>query len=121
MKKIYVSDLDMNLEEIDKIMKKYNVVENIEDSTDVIVVPGGISAFSDIFTANKLNKNLFLYNKNMFYSDLINNLYKSHLEGYIDEAPSSYIHIESEIDNILKDMEENENDKSNDGKSSKLL
>lgn len=121
MKKVYISDLDFNLGEIDKIVKKYDVVKSIEDSTDVIVVPGGISAFSDIFQATKLKKNLFLYNKEMFYTDLINNLYKSHLEGYIDQAPSGYMRIENEIDSILKDMEEDEDDKSNDGKSSKLL
>ena len=121
MKKVYLSDLDSNLNEIDKILQQCDIVKSIEDSTDVIVGPGGIGAFSDIFTAIKLKKNLFLYNKDMYYSDTINNLSKGYLEGYIKEAPSGYIHIENEIENILKDMEENDNDKSNDGKSSKLL
>ena len=106
MKKVYVSELDKNLDELDELLKKVEVVEAIEESTDVLVVPGGMGAFSDIFKAQELNKNLFVYNKDLYYSGLVSNLYKGHLEGYIDGTPSEYMHIESDINNIIKEMEE---------------
>ena len=120
MIKVFISDGFIK-EQIDETEKKYETVKNIEESTHVMVGPGGIGAFSDIFTAIKSKKSLFLYNKDGYYSDTINNLSKGYLEGYIEKAPAGYIYIENGFDNILEDMEEKENDKSNDGKSSKLL
>ena len=119
--KLYVSEFERNLDQFDVLLKDKEIVKNIEESTDVLVVPGGMGAFSDIFKAKELEKNLYIYNKDMYYSDLINNLYKGHIEGYIDDAPSAYMHIESDINNIIKDMEEKENGKTDNGEISKLL
>lgn len=115
MKKVYVSDLDSKFKELDDVVKKYDIVKTIEESTDVIIVPGGMSAFSDIFEATKLNKNVFLYNRDLYFSGLTDNLYKGHLEGYIEGVPSTYMHIESDINDLVKDMEE-DYDKFNNGK-----
>jgi predicted Rossmann-fold nucleotide-binding protein len=117
MRKVYISDIDKNLEELDEVIKKFDIVKDIEESNDVLVVPGGMGSFSDIFDAYKLKKKVYLYNKDMYYKDLINNLYKGHLEGYIDGAPGDYMHIESELSKIIEDMEEKEDGKTNNGQT----
>ena len=116
MKKVYVSDVNTRFSEFNEAVMSYDLVPNIEDSTDVIVAPGGMAVFSDIFKAIELKKDVYLYNKDLYFSGLINNLHKGHEEGYIEKEPSGYMHIESNIDDLVREMEAKE-DGINNGKS----
>ena len=101
--KLYVSGVD---EEFMELLKYFSIVENVENSDQVLILPGGLGTFADLFLAIRLKKDVIVYNKDMFYTSMIKNLYEAHEKDYIEGAPSTYIHIESEIKEILKKLEE---------------
>lgn len=85
---------------------QYNSVSSIENSDVVLILPGGLGMFYDLFLAIKLKKRVIIYNKDMYYAPLIKNLYNAYIEKNIDNAPSSYLEIESEKEIIIKKLEE---------------
>jgi len=116
--KVYIAESDGIYPEIEE---KNDIVSSLDESDVVFIPPGGLSAIFDLSQALKLGKKTVLFNKNMYYKDLINHLYKAHLEGDIKNPPSGYLIIESDIHEVNKRLEEIKNDKINDGKTSKLL
>ncbi len=100
---------------------QYETVKNIKDSELVLILPGGLGTFADLFTAIKLKKRTILYNQDMYYVSVIKNLYSAYTEGRIEGAPSDYLEIESDKKEIIRKLEEEKNDKINNGKTSKLL
>lgn len=62
--------------------------------------------YYNLFLAIKKEKEIYLYNKDFFYTPLIKNLYDLYLKGVIDKAPSEYMNIESELENIINKIKE---------------
>ena len=116
--KLYVSDGDeLHLDEL----RKFSIVPEMEESSDVLILPGGLGAFYDMFRAIQMKKDVIVYNKDMYFTSVIKNMYEAHQKGKVEEAPSFYIDIESDFLEIIRKLEEKENGKTNDGKTSKLL
>ena len=92
--------------ENDFIGNKFQVVSNIDDSNAVLILPGGLGTFSDMFLGIKLNKKVIVYNKDLYYSSLFKNLYEGYEKGLIESAPSVYLSIESEPDKIIELLED---------------
>lgn len=115
---VYVNESDMDVSEIDQ---RFGIVSQMEDSDEVLILPGGLGAFYDIFRAIEMKKDVLIYNRDMFFTSMLRNLYQSYESGYIKETPSEYVIIESEFKDILRKLEELENGKINDGKNGKLL
>ncbi len=78
----------------------------MENSSIVLILPGGLDVYYNLFLAIKKEKEIYLYNKDFFYTPLIKNLYDLYLKGVIDKAPSEYMNIESELENIINKIEE---------------
>ena len=101
--KLYISDSD---DEFVKEFEKFNTTNSMEEASDVLILPGGLGNFYDLFRAIDMNKNVIVYNKDLFFAPVIKNLYEAHICGKIDDAPSSYMSIESDLDLIIKKLEE---------------
>ena len=115
---VYTNESDVDLSEIDA---KFGITSQMDECDEVLILPGGLGAFYDLFRAIELKKDVLVYNRNMFFTSMIRNLYQSYEDGYISEAPSEYVTIESEFSEIIRKLEELENGKINDGKNGKLL
>lgn len=115
--KIYLSD---NLEEKERF-NGFELVNNYYDADDIVIVPGGLSSLNDLVQGVRDGKDVYLYNKDLFYSPLIEQLYRSYERGIEPEAPSEYMNIESDLEKIIEKLEEKKNGKINNGESSKLL
>ena len=72
----------------------------------IVILPGGLDCFYDLFRAIQEKKTVFLYNKDFYYTSLIQNLFELYQKGILKEAPSEYIHIESDIEELKKKLEE---------------
>lgn len=101
--KIYISS--DNDEDITKL-SKFSVSEDLDEADVVIISPGGLRAYYDLFRAINEAKDVYLYNKDFFYTPIIKNLYDLHLKGIIEKVPSEYINIESELDKIIEKLKE---------------
>ncbi len=112
--KLYITPSDVDYSDI---IHRFPIVENLEDSTDVLILPGGLGNFYDLFQAITLKKDVIIYNKDMFYTPVIKNMYEAYQKGYIEEAPSFYINIESDYKEIIQKLEEKGNGKINNGKT----
>ncbi len=116
--KLYISESD---DKIPEITEKFDVTSKMEMCDQVLILPGWLGAFHDLFQAIDQRIDTIIYNKDMYYTSLIKNLYEAYEKGNIDGAPSFYVDIESDLDEIIRKLEEKENGKVNDGKTSKLL
>lgn len=89
--------------------------EKIYEVSDVLLfLPGGLGTYAEVFSAIeekriKNGKKIILYNDNYFYTPIIKELYNLHKEGFIDEVPSDYMVIESDIDKIINLIKEEMN------------
>lgn len=101
--RVYINSNEKNLS---LKLKNSIITDNIEKADVVLILPGGLGTYYDLFKAIKEEKKIFLYNKDFFYTPLIKNLYDLYLKGIIDKAPSEYINIESELDKITRKIEE---------------
>lgn len=101
--KIYVSNDDS---EVSGKLSDFTIVDEIDDADIVLILPGGLGTYYDLFKAIKENKKIYLYNKDFFYTPIIKNLYELHLRGMIENVPSEYMNIESNLDNIIDRIEE---------------
>ncbi len=113
--KLYVTDTD---EKFPEIVDRYDISDEMEDSTDVLILPGGLGAIKDLFGALELQKDILIYNKNRYYTSILETMFKSH---YVNEDALLNIDIENEYENLLEKLEERNNGKTNDGKNSQLL
>lgn len=116
--KLYISEEKFN--EIDKL-SKFEIVPNYEDADSIVIVPGGLSSLSDMFNSIIDKKDVYVYNKDLFYSKIFDVLYNLYTSGVEKKAPSDYMKIESDLDRIVERLEEKEHGKNNDGESGKLL
>ena len=104
--KLYVSN-DSNIEtEIIKYLEVFNVVSDIKEADNVLILPGGLGNFYDLFESIKLKKKVLVYNKDLYYSSLFKNLFQGYEKGYIEVAPYEFITIESDFNNIIKNLED---------------
>lgn len=101
--KICVSSDDS---EVSGKLKGFTIVDEIDDADIVLILPGGLGTYYDLFKAIKENKKIYLYNKDFFYTPVIKNLYELHLGGMIEKVPSEYMNIECDLDNIIEKMKE---------------
>lgn len=119
--KLYVSDSSESSENISALLQGFNIVEDLDCADCVLILPGGLGTFNDLFRAINLKKRVVIYNKDLYYSSLFKNLFQGYERGYIEFAPSEYLSIESELENVIGKLEENENERINNGKNGKLL
>ena len=75
---------------------------------DILILPGGLGTLTELFNAieenrtNNHNKKIIIYNKNYFYTPIIQGLYKMYENKYIDEPLTNYFVIESDEDKIIE-------------------
>ena len=100
--KLYISGDDTSKESF----SSFNIVDNFEDSEVILILPGGLGSFYDLFRAIESNKKIILYNKDFFYTPIIKKLYELYEDGIESRGPSEYMYIESEINEIIKKLEE---------------
>jgi len=86
-------------------------VEIYKNSDVLLFLPGGIGTLSELFSAIEEKrigngKKIILYNYDFFYTPIIKELYKLHLEGFIDEVPADVMIIESDIEKIVELVKE---------------
>ena len=89
--------------------EKFNTFElanNINEATDVLILPGGLGTFSDLFKSVNDGKRVIIYNKDFFYTPVIKKLFELYEEGIEIRRPSEYMEIESELEVILSKLEE---------------
>lgn len=115
---LYMSESD---EKYPEIIEKFHVVSEMKQSDQVLILPGGLGSFYDLFRAIDEKRDVIIYNRDVYFTSVIKNLYDAHEKGNIDEVPAYYADIESELEEIIRMLEEKENGKINDGKTSKLL
>lgn len=116
--KIYISE--EKFDEISKL-KDFNIVTNYIDSDSVIIVPGGLSSLNAMLQGVIDEKDVYVYNKNLCYASIIEQLYQLYEKGIESKSPSEYLNIEKDIDKIVEKLEEKKNGKNDYGENSKLL
>ena len=87
-------------------LNTFDLVSNINEATDVLILPGGLGTFSDLFKSINDGKKVIIYNKDLFYTPIINKLFNLYEEGIEIRRPFEYMEIESELDEILRKLEE---------------
>ena len=95
----YISDCPEKL-------NTFELVNNINEATDVLILPGGLGTFSDLFKSVNDGKRVIIYNKDLFYTPLIKKLFELYEDGIEIRRPSEYMEIESELEVILSKLEE---------------
>lgn len=101
--KVYISGDDSK---VSQKLKEFTIVTDVLEADKVLILPGGLGTYYDLFKAINENKRIYLYNKNFFYTPLIKNLYDLHLNGVVEKVPSDYINIECELDKIIEMIKE---------------
>ena len=101
--KLFVSGYISN--GLDKF-NSYDLVNNINDATTVLILPGGLGTIHDLFYSITNDKDIILYNKDFFYTSIIKKLFELYEEGIEIRRPAEYMIIESELDEIIKKLEE---------------
>ncbi len=99
--KLYISDIsecDFDIQSLGDV----EIIPDINQADVVLILPGGLGTFNDLFQAISLKKKVIVYNKDLYYSSLFKNLFQGYEKGYIEVAPSEYVSIESEQENIVK-------------------
>ena len=115
--KIYCSDSDV---EEQKLLNGYEFA-SYQDADDIIILPGGLGCLYDMIRGIQDRKTVYLFNKDYFFTNVLEALYNMHEVGYEKKTPADYMIIESDFSEILKKLEEKKNGKANDGETSKLL
>ena len=115
--KVYVSESDDFSNDLlgDIEVGSYDEVE------DVLILPGGLGCIYDLLRAIHDEKNIYLYNKDFYYTSFIKALYELHERKVEERVPSDYMVIESDFLEIKKKLEEKKNEEFNNGEASKLL
>ena len=108
--KIYEECLnEMNCDDVvitDTTMERFNEIYKVSDI--FLILPGGLGTLTELFNAieenrtNNHNKKIIIYNKNYFYTPIIQGLYKMYENKYIDEPLTNYFVIESDEDKIIE-------------------
>ena len=110
--KIYCSDSDV--EEQTKL-SGYEFA-SYHDAEDIIILPGGLGCLYDMIRGiQDPSKTVYLFNKDLFFTHVLEALYKMYEGGYEKKTPADYMIIESDFSEILKKLEEKKNGKTNNG------
>lgn len=102
--KLFVSG---NYSEYFELLSNYNLVSDINVADIVLILPGGLGCFRDLFNAINDNKKIILYNKDFFYTPVIKKLFELHEKKLEKRIPAEYMNIESDFLEIIKKLEEN--------------
>ena len=113
--KLYITEAN---EKYPEIINNYDITSDMEESTNVLVLPGGLGAIKDMFNAMTEHKDILIYNKDKYYNAILESIFKS---SYIDEDAFIHMDVESNYEKLLNKLEERKNERINDGKNSKLL
>lgn len=111
----YKLDKNKAYDEIIVTASTTNRFEAIHNNSDILLfLPGGLGTLAELFSAIeehriKNGKKIILYNYNYFYTPIIEELYKLHEEGFIDEVPSDYMIIESDMKKVVEIIKEEMN------------
>ena len=113
--KLYITEAN---EEYPEILNNYDITNDMEESTDVLILPGGLGAIKDMFNAMTEHRDILVYNKDKYYNAILEPIFKS---NYADEAALAHINMESDYKKLLDKLEERKNERINNGENSKLL
>ncbi|MBQ6324104.1 MAG: LOG family protein [Bacilli bacterium] len=95
---------------INNFPEKFNdfeLADNISEANMVLILPGGVGTMHDLFKSVNDGKRVIVYNKDFFYTPIIKKLFELYEEGIELRRPSEYMEIESEMDEIIKKLEDN--------------
>ena len=101
--KLFVSG---SFSEYSELLSNYDLVSDMDVCDTVLILPGGLGHFQDLFNAISDNKKVILYNKDFFYTPVIKKLFELYEEGIEKRVPSEYMNIESDFLEIIKKLEE---------------
>ena len=99
--KLYISG-----NEDKEYFSSFPIVDYFEMGQVILILPGGLECFYDLFRAIQEEKTVFLYNKNFYYTSLIKNLFELHEKGILEKVPAEYIQIESNKEELNRKLEE---------------
>ena len=111
---ITVDAYDDELDCSEVIIKKstFDRTKEIYNKSDILLIlPGGIGTLAELFSIIEQmrtydnDKILILYNKDFYYKDLIEEIYKMYQEKLIEYPPSEYMLISNDIDEIMTVVE----------------
>lgn len=98
------------------ILNSFIRLQKIYEASDIFLFfPGGIETYAMLFSfiqensQSKKQKKIILYNTDYFFTPVIKELYRLYEDGFITQAPSDYIIIESDENKIIE-MIEKENE-----------
>ena len=114
---LYVSDA----EEFPEIAKRFQVVPEMEDSNQVLILPGGLGSVNDMLRAMDARRDIVVFNRDGVYTSFLHTLFQSYEKHGIEDSPFLYMDIEKEYDDVIRKLEEKEIGKINDGQFSQLL
>ena len=111
---ITVDAFDDELDCSEVIIKKstFDRTKEIYNKSDILLIlPGGIGTLAELFSIIEQmrtydnDKILILYNKDFYYKDLIEEIYRMYQEKLIEYPPSEYMLISNDIDEIMTVVE----------------
>ena len=109
---VYAYDDELDCSEV--IIKKstFDRTKEIYNKSDILLIlPGGIGTLAELFSIIEQmrtydnDKILILYNKDFYYKDLIEEIYKMYQEKLIEYPNSEYMLISNDIDEIMTVVE----------------
>ena len=66
--KLYITEAN---EEYPEILNNYDITNDMEESTDVLILPGGLGAIKDMFNAMTEHKDILVYNKDKYFNAIL--------------------------------------------------
>ena len=74
---------------------EFELADDISEANMVLILPGGVGTMHDLFKSVNDGKRVIVYNKDFFYTPIINKLFELYEEGIELRRPSEYMEIES--------------------------
>ncbi len=116
--KLYLSETD---EQFEEITSRFATVSHMEESDQVLILPGGLGSLTDLLQALDESREIMVYNRDNYYSSILKRIYHSYQESKKDDTSFLSMDIEKDLNEIIRKLEEKENGKINNGKNSQLL
>jgi len=112
--KVYISEENFN--EKGKL-GRFELVGNYNEANNIVIVPGGLSSIVDMAQGIVDGKDVYVYNKDLFYAPVIEQIYRISHKGMDDKPLFELFTIERDLDNLIEKMEEKNNGKINNGQT----
>ena len=112
--KLYISE--ENFDEKNKL-ERFELVNNYSEADNIIVVPGGLSSIVDMAQGIIDGKDVYVYNKDLFYAPMIEQIYRIPERKIGNKQLYELFTIERDLDDLIEKMEERENGKTNNGQT----